>query len=188
MTVEYLLTGNDKITATVYRLCEFLVIALAKTKETLVYMVLVALGLSMPPRHFRHIIAGLFVLVFATSVFARGQSWDFLGYTHLDGGQDHGKIQITRRNGLFHTIQLRVSGDAIFFDRLIVHFGNGTSEEFVVSGRISPEEKNYVFDLHGEGRVLESVELRYYKEAWGHNPKVSLYGIRPQEGDVLSKN
>lgn len=163
-------------------------IALSREKETLIYVVLAVLGLSMLPRYFRHTIAGLLALVFATSVFPRGQSWDFLGYTRLDGGQDHGKIQITRRNGLFHTIQLRVSGDAIFFDRLIVHFGNGTSEEFVVSGRISPEEKNYVFDLHGESRVLESVELRYYKEAWGHNPKVSLYGIRPQEGDVLSKN
>jgi hypothetical protein len=181
-------TGNDKIAPIVYRLCEFLVIALSKTKETLVYMVLEVLGLSMIRNHFRHIMAGLLALVFATSVFARGQSWDFLGYTHLDGGQDHGKIQITRRNGLFHTIQLRVSGDPIFFDRLIVHFGNGTSEEFVVSGWISPEEKNYVIDLHGEGRVLESVELKYYKEAWGHNPRVSLYGTRPQEGDGVSKN
>jgi hypothetical protein len=181
-------TSNDKIAAKGYRLCKFLVIALSKKRKTLIYMVLVVLGLLMLRKHFRHAISVILALVFATSVFARGQSWDFLGYTHLDGGQDHGKIQIARRNGLFHTIQLRVSGDAIFFDRLIVHFGNGTSEEFVVSSRISPEEKNYVIDLHGEGRALESVELKYYKEAWGHNPRVSLYGIRPQEGDGISKN
>ena len=142
----------------------------------------------MLPKHFRHTIAGLLALVFATSAFARGQSWDFLGYTHVDGGQDHSNIQITRRNGLFHTIQLRVSGDAIFFDHLIAHFGNGSSEEFVVSGRISPEGKNYAIDLRDEGRVLESVELWYYKEAWVHNPRVSLYGIRPQEGDGVSKD
>jgi len=134
-------------------------------------------------KHFRHTLAGFLALALATSVFARGQFWDFLGYTQVDGGQDHGKIQITRRHGPFHTIQLRVSGDAIFFDRLIVHFSNGTSEEFVVSGRISPEGKYYVMELPGEARVLESVELRYYKEAWGHIPRVSLYGVHSDEGD-----
>lgn len=137
----------------------------------------------MLPKLSRATLAGLLVSALATSGFAQGQSWDFLGYTQVDGGQDHGKIQITRRHGLFHTIQLRVSGDAIFFDRLIVHFSDGTSKEFVVSGRISPEGKYYVMDLPGEDRVLESVELRYYKEAWGHIPRVSLYGVHSEAGD-----
>jgi hypothetical protein len=137
----------------------------------------------MLPKLSRPTLAGLFVLALATSGFARGLFWDFLGYTQVDGGQDHGRILVTRRSGLFHTIQLRVSGDAIFFDRLIVHFSNGTSKEFVVSGRISPEGKYYVMDLSGEDRVLESVELRYYKEAWGHIPRVSLYGVHSEEGD-----
>ena len=137
----------------------------------------------MSPKLSRPTLAGLLVLAFATSGFARGQSWDFLGYTQVDGAQDHGRILVTRRSGLFHTIQLRVSGDAIFFDRLIVHFSNGTFKEFVVSGRISPEGKYYVMDLSGEDRVLESVELRYYKQAWGHIPRVSLYGVHSEEGD-----
>ena len=92
----------------------------------------------MLPKLSRATLAGLLVLALATSLFARGQFWDFLGYTQVDGGQDHGRIQITRRSGPFHTIQLRVTGDAIFFDRLIVNFSNGTSKEFVVRGRISP--------------------------------------------------
>ena len=132
---------------------------------------------------FLYPIAGLLVLAMATPLLARGQFWDFLGYINVDGTQDHGRIQIARRNSPFHTIQLRVRGDAIFFDRLIVHFANGASEEFVVSDRISPEGKNYVIDLHGERRVLESVELWYYKEVWGHHPRVSLYGVRSPESD-----
>jgi hypothetical protein len=130
-------------------------------------------------------IAGLLALAFATSLFARGQTWAFLGYTQVDRNQDHGKVQITRRDGLFRAIQLRVS-DVIFFDRLVVHFGNGTSQELVVSDRISPEGSNYVIDLLGERRPLESVELWYYNEAWGHNPRVSLYGI--PLGDTGSKD
>jgi hypothetical protein len=123
-------------------------------------------------------LAGLLALAFATSLFARGQVWDFLGYTQVDGSRDHDKIQIARRDRLFCTIQLRVRGDAIFFERLVIHFDNGASHELVVSDRISPEGENYIIQLPGERRTLESVELWYYKEPWGHMPRVSLYGIR----------
>jgi hypothetical protein len=145
-------------------------------------MVLAVLELNMLRRHFRHTIAGLLALAFATSLFARGQFWDFLGYTQVDSTQDHGRIQITRRDVHFRTIQLRVSGEAIFFDRLVVHFADGTSRELMVSDRISPGGSNYVIDLLGE-RSLQSVELWYYKEPRGHNPRVSLYGVRSPEGD-----
>jgi hypothetical protein len=137
----------------------------------------------MLPKRFRHTIAGLLALVFATSLLARGQFWDFLGYTQVDSSLDHGRIQITRRDGHFRTIQLRVSGEAIFFDRLVVHFDDGTSQERMVSDRISPGGRNYVIDLLGE-RCLESIELWYYKEPRGHNPRVSLYGVRSPEGNV----
>ena len=119
---------------------------------------------------------GLLTLAFATSLLARGQTWAFLGHTQVDPSQDHGRVQITRRDRLFRAVQLRVS-DVIFFDRIVVHFGNGTSRELAVSERISPEGRNYVIDLPGERRPLESVELWYYKEPWEHNPSVSLYGI-----------
>jgi len=116
------------------------------------------------------------VLFFATSLLARGQVWDFLGHTEIDSRRDHGKIQIVRRDQLFRNIQLRITGEPIFFDRLVFHFTNGTSQEFVVSGRISSQEKTRVFDLSGE-RALDNVELWYYRESWGHNPQVSLYGV-----------
>ena len=110
------------------------------------------------------------------SLHARGQVWDFLGDTEIDGTRDHDRIQITRRNGIFHTIQLRVTGDAIFFDRVVVHFGDGTSEQLAVRDRIWPGGKNHTICLSGERRVVESVELWYYKEPWEHNPRVTLYG------------
>jgi hypothetical protein len=126
----------------------------------------------------------LLVLAFATSLFGRGRFWDFLGYTQVDAGHDHGRIQIVRRDRLFRTIQLRVSGEAMFLDRVVMHFGNGTSQELIVSERISPGGKDYVIDLPGERRALESVELWYYKEPWGHNPRVNLYGIRLPQSDA----
>jgi len=133
--------------------------------------------------HFRHTIAGLLAFAVATSLFARGQFWDFLGYTQIDISQDHGRIQITRRDVHFRTIQLRVSGETIFFDRLVVHFDDGTSRELMVCDRISPGGRNYVIDLLGE-RSLESVELWYYKEPWCQNPTVSVYGTHLPDPDA----
>ena len=135
-------------------------------------------------RHFRHAIAGLLILTlaFASSLFSRGQIWDFLGYAQIDGSQDHSRIQIARRDVHSRTIQLRVSGEAIFFDRLVVHFDDGTAQELILNERISPGTRDYVIALRGE-RSLENVELWYYKEPRGHNPRVSLYGVRSPEGD-----
>jgi hypothetical protein len=127
--------------------------------------------------------AGLLVLASATSLFATGQFWDFLGFTQVDSSQDHAQIHITRRDVHSRTIQLRVSGEAIFFDRLVVHFDDGTAQELAVSERILPGGKNYVIDLLGE-RTLKSVELWYYKEPWSHNPTVSVYGIHLLEPDL----
>jgi hypothetical protein len=123
-------------------------------------------------------IVGLVTLFFAAYLSANGQVWDFLGFTQLDGRLDHGKIEISRRDRLFRTIQLRIAGDAIFFDHVLVHFDNGTYQNVVISGRISSEQKEYVISLPAEGRALESVEFFYFKEPWEHNPKISLYGLR----------
>ena len=118
------------------------------------------------------------LLALASTIYlpARGRVWDFLGDAQINGTRDHEKIEVARRNVVFHIIQLRVSGDAIFFERLVVHFADGTSEEMAFQGRIWPGGKNHVIDLSGERRAVESVELWYYKELWEHNPRVILYG------------
>ena len=111
----------------------------------------------------------------AISLPARGQVWDFLGDKQIDRTQDHDRIQVTRRTGTFHVLQLRVS-DPIFFDRVVVHFGDGTSEELALRGRIWPGGGNHIIGLTGQRRMVESVELWYYKEPWEHQPRVILYG------------
>jgi hypothetical protein len=137
----------------------------------------------MHGRRLHHTRTAALLLAFATSSLARGLFWDFLGCTQVDAAHDHGRILIARRDRLFRTIQLRVSEEAIFLDRVVVHFGNGASQELIVSERISPGGQDCVVDLPGERRTLESVEIWYYKEAWGHNPRVNLYGIRLPEID-----
>jgi hypothetical protein len=114
---------------------------------------------------------------------ARGRFWNFLGYTRVDGSQNHASIPITRHDLNWRTLQLRVGGEPIFFDRLVIHFSTGASQELAIGDRISPGAKNYVIDLPGE-RSLVSVELWYYKEPWGRSPTVTVYGIPLPDPEV----
>jgi hypothetical protein len=120
----------------------------------------------------------LFVLVFSFSLYAQEGRWAYLGNAHVDGGQDHDNIHVGRHDGRFRAIQLRVSGGGIYFERVVVHFGNGTQEELVIRDQIPSGGSTRAIDLPGERRTIESVELWYGKNKWAHRPKVSLYGIR----------
>jgi hypothetical protein len=104
--------------------------------------------------------------------------WAHLGNAHVDGGQDHDNIRVGIQDGRFRAIQLRVSGGAINFERVIVHFGNGSQEELVVRQRIPAGGRTRPIDLPGERRVIQSVELWYSKDSWHRRPRVDLYGIR----------
>jgi hypothetical protein len=169
-------TSNDKFSASVDCLCKFLMIRLSRTQRGLVYLVLGVLELYMCRPYFRHFIAGFLALTFAASLSAQGQFWDFLGHTQVDLSQNHATIPITRHGLHFRTIQLRVSGEPVFFDRLVIHFSDGASQELMVAGRISPGAKNYIIELPGE-RFLDNVEFWYYKEPRDHNPIVTVYGV-----------
>ena len=120
-------------------------------------------------------------LVVCPCLLASGEFWDFLGHTQIDGSQDHIRIQVVRQELLYRTIQMRVSDEAIFLDRLVLHFDGKGFQEITVNGRVSPSEKSYRIELPQEGRALKSVELWYYKEPWGHVPRISLYGLRKQD-------
>ena len=132
----------------------------------------------MLDKSFSFLCASILALAFASSLGARGQIWGFLGGSQVHGNGDHDRIEVTRHDTPVRTIQVRISGETVFVDRLAVHFGKGAFQEFAVGDRISPEGKSYVIELPHEFQALESVELWYHVEAGKHNPKVSLYGTR----------
>jgi hypothetical protein len=78
----------------------------------------------------------LFVLAFSASLYAQEGRWDYLGNAHVDGAQDHDNIHVGQHDGRFRAIQWRVSGGGIYFERVVVHFGNGTQEELVIRDHI----------------------------------------------------
>jgi hypothetical protein len=123
-------------------------------------------------------VALFLALAFSLPLYAHGLIWRFLGDTRIGGSHDHDKIQVDSRQGPFRAVQLRVSGDPVFCQRLVVNYSNGTSEELAIGDRISSQGSARIIDLAGEARVLKSVEFWYFRESWEHTPRISLYGTR----------
>ena len=123
-------------------------------------------------------IAFVLVLAFCTSMYATGGHWAYLGDSHVDGSVDHDSIKVGRSDGSFRAIQLRVSGGAINFERVIVRYGNSTQEEIPIRAHIPDGGHTRAIDLPGDRRMIQSVDLWYSKGNWSRRPKVSLYGAR----------
>lgn len=117
------------------------------------------------------------VLAFCTTLYADKGHWEYLGDAHVDGNQDHDSIKVGRAAGRYHAIQLRISGGAINFERVIVRYGNGEKEEIPIRAHIEDGGQTRVIDLPGRRRIIQSLDLWYSKEKWEKRPKVSLYGL-----------
>ena len=125
------------------------------------------------------IMGALFLLLgIGQAAFAQGaKQWVFLGQTTVDGLKDFDKIGIGKAEGRFQSLQLRVSGAPIEFQRVVVHYGNGTSEELEFRNRIPAGGQTRAIDLRGGDRAITSVDFHYSKANWrSARPKVSLYG------------
>lgn len=126
----------------------------------------------------------LVALMFSVSLQAqegregREGRWERLGDAHVDGHNDHDNIHVGRSDGKFRAVQLRVSGGAIDFQKVIVHFGDGSTQELEFREHIQDGGRTRPMDLTGDRRRIESVELWYSKESWHRRPKVELYGVR----------
>ena len=95
----------------------------------------------------------------------------------MDGQRDFDRIAIGRAEGRFRSIQLRVSGSPVEFYRVVVRYGNGTSDEVEVREHIPAGGQTRPIDLRGDDRVISSVDFFYGKANWryGARPRVRLY-------------
>ena len=100
----------------------------------------------------------------------------FLGSAHVDGGADHDKIKVNSKQ-TFRSIQLRVSGSAIQFNRVIVRYGNGQQETLNLRSQIPAGGESRMIDLPGARRSIDRIELWYQKAHWGAKPEVRVYGM-----------
>lgn len=120
----------------------------------------------------------LFSMAFPLSaqvVVARGGAWQHLGDAHVDGKADHDRINVS--GGAFTAFQLGVTGGAIGFERIVVHFRNGGDETLPVGAVVRSGGRSPAIPLRGGTREISNVEIWYQK---GKNnegkPRVDLFG------------
>jgi len=118
----------------------------------------------------------LLLLGIGQAAFAQGaRRWVYLGQTTVNGQSDYDRIGIGRSEGRFQSIQLRVEGGPVEFQRVVVNYSNGTSEEVEVRDRIPAGGQTRAIDLRGGERSISSVEFFYGNAHW-RGARVSLYG------------
>jgi len=105
--------------------------------------------------------------------------WVFLGQSQVDGRADHDRIYVGQERGRFQRVQIRVDRAPIEFYRVVVHYGNGRSEELNIRQRIPAGGQTRAIDLRGNERNIDSVEFFYSRGRWNaaRSPRVRLYGV-----------
>src|SRR5262249_7626431 len=102
---------------------------------------------------------------------AYGERWDFLGEVHIDAEKDRDDILVERRDGGFRALRLRLSDEGeVFFERIVVHYADGSTEELAIRDRILAGSQTPTLDLHGEPRTIETVELWHFRPSGEHPP------------------
>ncbi len=128
-------------------------------------------------------LAGLLaIFLFGVPLLAQERDWErtwiYLGESHVDGNRDHDRIKVGRYPESFHAIQFRVEGGDVEFDRIKVHFRNGTAADRLMHVRLVSGDRSRAIDLPGDRRIIESVEIWYRKGGSSARPTVSLFGLR----------
>jgi Protein of unknown function (DUF2541) len=105
--------------------------------------------------------------------------WVYLGQSNVNGRADRDRVYIGQGRGRFQRIQIKVDRGPIEFQRVVVHYANGRSEDLTIRQRIPAGGQTRAIDLRGDDRAIDSVEFFYSRGRWGYGrePRVRVYGI-----------
>src|SRR5258706_12811515 len=102
------------------------------------------------------------LLMVSASAFAQpGRGWVMLGQTHVDGAIDHDRIVVNGARGEFRSLRILVKNNGIRFDRVLVHFNNGTTIPVPIREHIRAGGQSRIIDLPPGRRGVQEVEFWY---------------------------
>jgi hypothetical protein len=109
-------------------------------------------------------IAMSIVLAACASAPHADSDWVLLGERTVNHTVDHDEIVVTRREGDFKRIELRVQGAPVHFNRVSVHYANGQVQDIDMRDDINAGGETRAIDLNGKERVIERVVFNYRTE------------------------
>lgn len=103
--------------------------------------------------------------------------WELLGTRKVNYGLDRDEIVVTRAEGVFSALKLKVRKGGINLHRVAVHFGNGDVQELEVRENISVGGESRVLDLEGNKRIIQKVVFWYDTKNYANQKaSVDLWG------------
>jgi hypothetical protein len=106
------------------------------------------------------------------------EEWVLLGEQRVQFPGDRDRIKLSRRDGRFDAIAIRVRGGDIRLFSLRVTYGNGQTEELAFNEIVRSNDRTRPIPLRGEGRFLQEIDMRYGAPptALLRQPEVQVFG------------
>lgn len=99
------------------------------------------------------------------------------GAKYVGFGIDRDVIRVGRQLGKFRKLRLRVLDNDIYLNKLTVIYYNGRSQDIAVDTMIERNKKTQWFELSGDERFIDSVELSYRsKPGFRGQARVEVFG------------
>ncbi|MBP6810615.1 MAG: hypothetical protein KA138_03820, partial [Saprospiraceae bacterium] len=84
---------------------------------------------------------------------------------------------VTRAEGVFSAVQLRIKRSPINMHKLAIHYGNGEVEEIELRENYRAGSQSRIIDLPGNKRIIKKVVLWYDTKNLAHGKGVvELWG------------
>lgn len=108
---------------------------------------------------------------------ARPPRWEQLGMKKVNYRVDYDEIRITASEGGFTAVKLRVLQAPINMRRMVIHFGNGETQEVILKNNFPRGGESRVIDLKGGKRIIKKVVFWYDSKNLARNrATIQLWG------------
>ncbi|MEI2695037.1 MAG: hypothetical protein V9E90_08200 [Saprospiraceae bacterium] len=127
----------------------------------------------------------LFLMLSLTFIYAANTNcpealqgrWEQLGSRTVKFGMDRDEILVTAKEGFFTGLKIRVTNSALNMHKMVIHFGDGTTQDVELKNNFKAGQESRVIDLAGNRRVITKVVFWYdTKNARQTKAVVELWG------------
>jgi hypothetical protein len=117
------------------------------------------------------------LVALAAMSFTTMGPWELLGARKVNYAVDQDEIVVTRAEGVFSAIQLKVKRGPVNMHKLVIHYGNGEKEEIELRENFRAGSTSRVIDLPGNKRIIKRVSFLYdTKNLSNRKAVVELWG------------
>lgn len=113
-------------------------------------------------RNFPHLLIAALAFVTMSFTFKSDmRPWEHLGSRKIDYALDRDEIVVTAAEGRFTGLKFMVKRSAINLHKVVIHYGNGETQELDHRHTIPAGGESPVIDLPGNKRVIQKVVFWY---------------------------